>query len=78
MTDEQIVAAIRGAIKEELQPINERLDRMDERLDKIESDIEQIKEDTEITRDVTNSIVEWIDVYWRDDRPFPVEEKEAI
>lgn len=54
-----------------LEPINKRLDKMDERLDKIEYN-------TEVTREVVNSIVEWIDVYFRKDYPFPVDKKEAI
>lgn len=52
-------------IDEKLKPINERLDR-------IEEDIEEIKENTEITRTTVNEVVEWIDLNFREDYPFPV------
>ena len=54
-----------------LSPIHQRLDKIDERLDAIE-------ENTEITRSVLNEVVKWIDVNFRDDYPFPTEDKKAI
>lgn len=56
---------------EKLKPINERLDKMDERLDTIE-------ENTEITRVATNEVIKWIDKYFREDYPFPTDDKQAI
>ena len=54
------------AIKDIIEPINKRLDNIEERL-------EAIEENTAITRDVTNQIVEWIDVNFRHEYPFPVD-----
>lgn len=42
-----------------LEPINERLD--------------EISENSEITRDAVNSVIQWIDVYFRSEYPFPVD-----
>lgn len=56
---------------EKLNPINGRLDSIEERL-------EVIEENTEITRVAVNEIIKWIDVNFRDDYPFPVEDKKAI
>ena len=55
-----------------LDKMDARLDKMDERIDRIQEDIEEIKENGEITRAVTNSIGEWIDYYFQEDRPYPV------
>ena len=49
---------------EKLKPINERLDT--------------IEENTEITRVATNEVIKWIDKYFRDDYPFPADDKQAI
>lgn len=56
---------------EKLKPIYEHLDKVDERLDAIE-------ENTEVTRDVLNSVVEWIDIYFRKEYPFPADKKSII
>ncbi len=60
-------------MSEQIKPINERLDRMEERLDTIE-------ENTEITRGAINSVIQWIDTYWRNDfdKPFPPREKDIV
>lgn len=59
-------------LDDKLKPINERLDKVEERLDVIE-------ENTEITRTVLNEVVKWIDFYFRDEYPFPVDiDKKAI
>jgi len=65
MTNEELLSAVTAQINGLRSEINDRFD-------KIESDIEQLKEDTEITRDVTNSIGEWIDFYFKEDRPYPI------
>lgn len=49
---------------EKLKPINERLDA--------------IEENTEITRVAVNEVIKWIDVNFRDEYPFPTEDKPAI
>ena len=49
---------------EKLKPINERLDT--------------IEENTEITRVATNEVIKWIDNYFREDYPFPADDKQAI
>ncbi len=61
--------AISLLIKNEVEPINKRLD-------KIEQTLEQVKEDGEITRDVTNKLGEWVDFYFHDDKPYPVDSDE--
>mgnify|MGYP004657211971 CR=1 FL=1 len=52
-------------LDKKLKPIDERLDSVEERLDTIE-------ENTEITRTVLNEVVKWIDFYFRNEYPFPV------
>ena len=64
------------AIAQLLTPINNRLDKIETRLENIETRLEKVEEDTEITRDVTNSIGEWVDFYFHDDKPYPLEEEE--
>lgn len=61
-----------------LSPIHQRLDKIDERLDGIDERLDAIEENTEITRSVLNEVVKWIDVNFRDDYPFPTEDKKAI
>lgn len=53
-------------LDKKLEPINERLDEM-------EDSIEEIKENSEITRTALNEVIQWIDVYFRDEYPFPVD-----
>ncbi len=84
MLDQNDLQAIAALIKNEVEPINKRLDNVDSRLDKIETrldnieeDIEVIKEDSQITREVTNKIGEWVDFYFHDDKPYPLDEDEA-
>lgn len=60
-------------INERLDGIDGRLDGIDERLDNIEQTMEEMKEDAAITRDVTNSIGEWIDYYFADEKPYPLD-----
>ncbi len=59
MVDQELLEALRGVIKEEVQPIHECLDKMDERLSKLEEQVALIKEDTAITRETANALVEW-------------------
>lgn len=63
---------------EKLKPINDRLDGIDNRLDGIDERLDTIEENTEITRSVLNEVVKWIDVNFREDYPFPTEDKQAI
>ena len=77
MLDQNDLQAIAALIKNEVEPINKRLDNMDQRLDKIEERLEKIEEDGEITREVTNKIGEWVDFYFHDDKPYPLDEDEA-
>ena len=63
---------------EKLKPINERLDKVDERLDTIDERLDTIEENTEITRVATNEVINWIDKYFREDYPFPADDKQAI
>ncbi len=89
LTNEDL-QALSSLMDQKLEPINNRLDKMDSRLDKvelrldkietrldnIEEDIEIIKEDAQITREVTNNIGEWIDYYFHEDKPYPIDKEE--
>lgn len=73
-----------------LDPINKRLENIEKDVsglktdvsalksdvEEMKKDIDIIKEDTEITRDVTNKIGEWVDFYFHDDKPYPLDEDE--
>ena len=69
LTNEDL-QALSSLMDKKLEPINTRLDKIEERLEKIE-------EDGEITREVTNKIGEWVDFYFHDDKPYPLDEDEA-
>jgi tetrahydromethanopterin S-methyltransferase subunit G len=69
LTNEDL-QALSSLMDQKLEPINARLDKIETRLDKIE-------EDGEITREVTNKIGEWVDFYFHDDKPYPLDEDEA-
>ena len=65
--------------KEDIQLISQLLDeKFDEKLKPINERLDAIEENTEITRSVLNEVVKWIDVNFRDDYPFPTENKKAI
>lgn len=59
-------------INEHLESIDEHLETIDERLDSVEERLDTIEENTEITRTVLNEVVKWIDFYFRNEYPFPV------
>lgn len=59
-----------------LDKVELRLDKIETRLDNIEEDIEIIKEDAQITREVTNNIGEWVDYYFHEDKPYPIDKEE--
>lgn len=61
--------------KEDLQLLSQL---MDEKLEPINKRLDVIEDNTEVTRSVLNEVVKWIDVYFREDYPFPVEDKQAI
>lgn len=65
--------------KEDIQLISQLLDeKFDEKLKPINERLDAIEENTEITRSVLNEVVKWIDVNFREDYPFPTEDKKAI
>ncbi len=72
LTNEDL-QALSQLIKNEVEPIKQDIanmkDEINERLDKIE-------EDCEITREVTNKLGEWVDFYFHDDKPYPLDEEE--
>ena len=72
LTNEDL-QALSQLIKNEVEPIKQDIanmkDEINERLDKIE-------EDCEITREVTNKLGEWVDFYFHDDKPYPLDEDE--
>lgn len=71
MLTKEDIQMLSQLMDEKLKPINDRLDKVDERLNTIE-------ENTEITRVATNEIIKWIDKYFRNDYPFPADDKQAI
>lgn len=76
LTNEDL-QALSSLMDKKLEPINKRLDNIESRLDNIEEDIEVIKEDGQITREVTNKLGEWVDFYFHDDKPYPLDEDEV-
>lgn len=64
MLTKEDIQLLSQLMDEKLKPINERLD--------------VIEENTEVTRSVLNEVVKWIDVNFRDEYPFPTEDKQAI
>ncbi|MBP3857648.1 MAG: hypothetical protein IK990_18760 [Ruminiclostridium sp.] len=82
MLDQQDLQAIKAIIQGETEPIKKDIAQMKADIEQLKNevsdmkeDIAQLKEDTEITRDVTNSIGEWIDFYFKEDRPYPIPEE---
>ena len=63
-------------VDQRLDKVDQRLDNMDQRLDRMEEDIAIIKEDGQITREVTNDIGEWVDYYFHEDKPYPIDKEE--
>lgn len=64
---------------EDIKILSQLMDeKLDEKLKPIKEQLEEIKEDTEITRIATNEVIKWIDKYFRDDYPFPADDKQAI
>ena len=83
MLDQNDLQAIANLIKNEVEPIKQDISelksnvaKIETRLDRIEEDIATIKEDSEITREVTNKLGEWVDFYFHDDKPYPLDEDE--
>lgn len=64
---------------EDIQLLSQLMDqKLDEKLKPIKEELADIKEDTEITRVAVNEVIKWIDINFRDDYPFPTEDKPAI
>ncbi len=67
--------------KEDLQAIASLIDsKLDEKLSPVNERLDTIEENTEITRGAINSVIQWIDTYWRNDfdKPFPPREKDIV
>lgn len=65
--------------KEDIQLLSQLMDeKLDQKLKPIKEELSEIKENTEITRSVLIEVVKWIDVNFREDYPFPTEDKKAI
>ena len=67
--------------KEDLQAIASLIDsKLDEKLSPVNERLDTIEENTEITRGAVNSVIQWIDTYWRNDfdKPFPPREKDIV
>ena len=67
--------------KDDLQAIASLIDsKLDEKLSPVNERLDTIEENTEITRGAINSVIQWIDTYWRNDfdKPFPPREKDIV
>lgn len=73
MTNEELLEIL----NEKFNKMEKRFDGIEKRLDHIEEDIEIIKEDCEITRDSTNHLGEWVEYYFGDVMPYPVDREKA-
>lgn len=71
MLTKEDIQLLSQLMDDKLKPINDRFDQVDERLYTIEKN-------TEITRVATNEVIKWIDKYFRNDYPFPADDKQAI
>lgn len=80
MTNEELLEFLNekfNSIDNNFSQMNARLDKIETRLDNIEEDIEVIKEDCEITRDGTNHLGEWVEYYFGDIMPYPLDRDKA-
>ena len=50
-----------AGLKTRMDRMETRMDSMEARMDRMEADIADIKENGEITREATNTLVEWVD-----------------
>ncbi len=69
--------------KEDLKLLSDMLDekldkKLDEKLAPIYQSLKEIKHYELVTRESLNSVIEWIDVYFRDQYPLPAKKKKII
>ncbi len=72
-------------IRKENEPIKQQLNNLTQQMQTTKEDIvsmneklEKIMEAEEITRGALNSVLEWIDVYFKKDYPLPVNKEKII
>ncbi len=72
-------------IRKENEPIKQQLNELTQQMQTTKQDIvsmneklEKIMEAEEITRGSLNSVLEWIDVYFRKDYPLPAKKENII
>lgn len=65
-----------SSLKSDVVVVKEDISSLKSDVSDIKEDIEEIKENCEITRTVTNDIGEWVDFYFHDDKPYPLDEDE--
>ena len=63
-------------LKSDLSTMKHDISTLQSDVAEMKEDIEVIKEDCEITRAVTNDIGEWVDFYFHEDRPYPIDKEE--
>ncbi len=61
--------------KEDLELLS---NMFDEKLKPVYQELKEMKEEAHITRETLNTVVEWIDVYFRDEYPLPADKKKII
>ena len=59
MLDQNDLQAIAQLMDMKLQPINERLDKLEQGQNELRADVEIIKEDVQVTRNATNTLLDW-------------------
>lgn len=60
MTNEDKILELLSSQQKTLETLVDKVDNLTQRVDNLESNIMQIREDTAITREATNSILEWV------------------
>ncbi len=84
LTKEDLDSLIQ-VIRKENEPIKQQLNELTQQMQTTKKDIvsmneklEKIMEAEEITRGALNSVLEWIDVYFKKDYPLPADKKKII
>ncbi len=74
----QLIRKENEPIKQQLNEITEQIKTTKEDISSIKQELKEMKEEAHITRETLNTVVEWIDVYFRDEYPLPADKKKII
>lgn len=59
MTNEEKILGILESMQDRMGSVESKLESMRSQINKMQEDIEMIKEDAAITREATNTLIEW-------------------